>query len=45
MEFDAIVVGAGFAGATIAHNIAERANKKVLVIESRGHVAGNCYDE
>lgn len=43
-DFDAIVVGAGFAGATIARELAERAGKQVAVIESRDHVGGNAYD-
>lgn len=42
--FDVIVAGAGFAGAVAARILAEN-NKKVLVIERRRHVAGNCYDE
>ena len=42
-EYDYIVVGAGFAGATIANNLANN-NKKVLVIDKRDHVGGNCYD-
>ncbi len=43
MRFDAIVVGAGLAGATAARILAER-EKKVLVIEQRNHVGGNCHD-
>ncbi|MCL1880209.1 MAG: UDP-galactopyranose mutase [Actinomycetia bacterium] len=41
---DAIVVGAGFAGAVIAREIAERGGRKVAVIERRPHIAGNAYD-
>ncbi len=44
MRIDYIVVGAGFAGATIAERIASKLNKKVLIIEKRGHIGGNCYD-
>lgn len=42
--FDSIVIGAGFAGSVIAQKLASEGNKKVLVIEKRNHVAGNCYD-
>lgn len=42
--FDAIIVGGGCAGATIARKYADN-GKKVLLIERRNHVAGNCYDE
>jgi len=43
MEYDVIIVGAGFAGATIAERFAND-NKKVLVLEKRNHIAGNMYD-
>jgi UDP-galactopyranose mutase len=43
-SFDAIVVGAGFAGAVIARELAERDGKHVAVIERRDHLAGNTYD-
>ncbi|HOQ36810.1 MAG TPA: UDP-galactopyranose mutase [Acetivibrio sp.] len=42
--FDCIVVGAGFAGAVIARELAEKSNKRVLIIEKRNHIAGNMYD-
>ena len=38
------VVGAGFTGAVIAHQLA-KAGYQVEVFESRNHVAGNCYTE
>ncbi len=40
----ALVVGAGFAGAVHARVLAE-AGHRVDVIDRRGHVAGNAYDE
>lgn len=43
-RYDAVVVGAGFAGSVIARELAERAGKKVLLIERRDHVGGNAYD-
>jgi len=42
--FDVIVVGAGFSGAVMAERFASQQNKKVLVLEQRPHIAGNCYD-
>jgi len=41
--FDAIIIGAGLAGATAARILAE-AGKRVLVIERYRHVAGHCHD-
>jgi len=41
---DYIVVGAGFSGSVIAHKLAVEQNKKVLIIEKRNHIGGNCYD-
>jgi UDP-galactopyranose mutase len=42
--FDAIVVGAGFAGAVMAERLASERNQKVLIIEKRPHIGGNAYD-
>ena len=39
-----LVVGAGFSGATIARQIAQEANEKVVVIDAKDHLAGNAYD-
>ena len=39
-----IVVGAGLAGSIIAERIASVLNKKVLIIEKRDHIGGNCFD-
>ncbi len=38
-----LIVGAGFAGAVVARELAERANISSVVIDSRDHVAGNCH--
>jgi UDP-galactopyranose mutase len=43
-HYDCLVIGAGFAGAVTAGELARRGNKKVLVLERRGHVGGNAYD-
>src|SRR5215213_2206406 len=42
--FDYLVVGAGFAGATIAERLASDAGKKVLICDRRPHIAGNAFD-
>ncbi|MGB9980282.1 UDP-galactopyranose mutase [Methanobacterium sp.] len=44
MIFDYVVIGAGFAGSVIAERIANTLNKKVLIIEKRNHIGGNCFD-
>ena len=38
-----LVVGAGFSGATIANLLATELNEEVEVIDSKDHIAGNCY--
>ena len=43
-QYDALVVGAGYAGAVSARRLAEDGGKRVLVLERRGHVGGNAYD-
>lgn len=42
MKCDFLVIGAGLFGAVFAHEAA-KAGKKVLVIERRDHIGGNCY--
>ena len=44
MKVDVLVVGAGFAGAVCARQLAE-AGRTVRVIDRRPHVGGNAYDE
>lgn len=44
MTYDALIVGAGYAGAVTARRLAEDGGKKVLVLERRPHVGGNAYD-
>ena len=39
-----LIVGCGLSGATIAERIANVLNKKVVIIEKRDHIGGNCYD-
>ncbi len=40
--YDYIIVGAGFFGAICAHELNKR-GKRVLVIDARDHIGGNCY--
>ena len=42
--YDYLIVGAGLYGSVFAHEMAQR-GKKVLVIDRRPHVGGNCYTE
>jgi UDP-galactopyranose mutase len=43
-QYDIIIAGAGLSGSVIAHLYATKLNKKVLVIDKRNHIGGNCYD-
>jgi UDP-galactopyranose mutase len=45
MGFDAVIVGAGFAGSVMAERLANGGGKRVLVLDRRDHVGGNAYDE
>ncbi len=42
-HYDALIVGAGFAGSVMAERMAS-SGKRVLVVDRRPHVAGNAYD-
>ncbi|OBR92429.1 MULTISPECIES: UDP-galactopyranose mutase [Clostridium] len=42
--YDCLVIGCGLAGAVISRELAERAGKKVLIMEKRSHIAGTTYD-
>jgi UDP-galactopyranose mutase len=42
--FDYLIVGAGFAGSVLAERLASQADKSVMIIDKRNHVAGNAYD-
>lgn len=44
MNYDWLVVGAGFTGAVLAERIASQLRQTVLVIDRRDHIAGNAYD-
>jgi UDP-galactopyranose mutase len=44
MVYDYLVVGAGFAGSTVAERLASQCGARVFVVDARPHVAGNAYD-
>lgn len=44
MQYDALVIGTGFAGAVTARKLAD-GGYRVLVLERRSHVGGNAYDD
>lgn len=43
-QYDYVIVGAGLYGATFQRIVGE-SGKKVLMIDRRDHIAGNCYSE
>lgn len=45
MKYDFIVVGAGLFGLTVAERVANEYGKRVLIVERRDHIGGNCYSE
>jgi len=44
IKYDYIIVGCGLSGSVIAERIANVLNKRVLILEKRDHIGGNCYD-
>jgi UDP-galactopyranose mutase len=44
-DYDIIIVGAGFFGATIAERVAGELGKRVLILDRRSHIGGNAYSE
>ena len=42
--YDWLIVGAGFAGSTLAERIASQRGERVLLIDRRPHIGGNAYD-
>jgi UDP-galactopyranose mutase len=41
---DWLIVGAGFAGTTLAERIASQRDENVLIVDRRPHIGGNAYD-
>lgn len=44
MKSRILIVGAGFAGATVARELADSGRYQVHIIDRREHIAGNAYD-
>jgi UDP-galactopyranose mutase len=44
-RYDYLIVGAGFAGSVLAERLASQHGARVLLIDRRGHIGGNAYDE
>ena len=44
MKYDFLIVGAGITGISAAR-VAAESGKRVLIIDKRNHIGGNCYDE
>jgi len=42
-DYNVIIIGAGLSGAVMAEQFAGK-KKKVLIIDKRPHIGGNCYD-
>jgi len=42
--YDYIIIGAGFAGSVLAHCLAQKKDVKILLIDQRSHIGGNCFD-
>lgn len=42
---DCLIVGAGFAGLTIAERLVRKSGQSCLVVEKRDHLGGNAYDK
>jgi len=40
-----LIIGTGLSGSVIAERIANVLKEKVLIVEKRNHIGGNCYDE
>ncbi|MGP6158397.1 MAG: UDP-galactopyranose mutase [Vulcanimicrobiaceae bacterium] len=44
MTYDYLIVGAGFAGSTLAERLASQSDARVLLVDARHHIGGNAYD-
>ena len=44
-SYSYVIVGSGLLGSVVAERIASQLDRRVLVIEKRNHIGGNCYSE
>ena len=44
VQFDYLIVGAGFAGVVLAERLSSQLGKSCLIVERREHIGGNAYD-
>lgn len=42
--FDYLIVGCGLSGMVLAERLANDMQKRVLIVDKRNHIGGNCYD-
>ncbi len=45
MNYDVLIVGAGFSGLVLAERLSSQLGKRCLVVEQRDHIGGNAWDE
>jgi UDP-galactopyranose mutase len=43
-NIDVLIIGAGPVGCVLAEQLATKNNQKILIVEKRNHIAGNCFD-
>ena len=45
IKTDFLIIGSGLYGSVLAERIANKLNKKVIILEKRKHIGGNCYSK
>ena len=45
IKTDFLIIGAGLYGCVLAERITKILKKKVVILEERPHIGGNCYSE